>query len=162
MIKMWSSSTLNILRNGSTQILRALVYVFRLLIALKDKKTKRCSLTLSLIIRKYQKQRCWISHSFMPTYMHIEADLFIFFFPLTPSFTLLCVSVWYGKNVTHAEAAAAMATTQSPLYGQLTSGLSDLEVQQHKACIHSVLTMRYFKQMGLHDKPCLLCGHLRR
>lgn len=77
--------------------------------------------------------------------MHIGADLFIFFFPLPPSFTPLCVSVWYGKNVTHAETAAAMATTHSPLYGQLTSGLSDLEVRQHKARTQAVFTMRYFR-----------------
>lgn len=40
-----------------------------------------------------------------------------------------CVIVWYGRNATHAEATAeatATATTHSPLYGHLTSGLSDL------------------------------------
>lgn len=85
--------------------------------------------------------------------MHIGGDLPIFFFPFFPFFTLLCVSVWYGKNVTHAETAAAMATTHSPLYGQLTSGLSDLEVRQHKARSYAVFTMRSFRQMGLDEKP---------
>lgn len=98
------------------------------------------------------KQRRWNSHSFTPTYMHIGADLSIFFFPLPPSFTPLCVSVWYGKNVTHAETAATMATTHSPLYGQLTSGLLNLEVRQHKARTHAVSTMRCFGQIGLDDK----------
>lgn len=81
--------------------------------------------------------------------MHIGADLSIFFFPLPPSFTPLCVSVWYGKNVTHAETAAAMATTHSPLYGQLTSGLSDLEVRQHKARTHAPTHPRRFHQEEL-------------
>lgn len=60
------------------------------------------------------------------------------FSPITslslPSLSLsLCVIVWYGRNVTHAEAAAATATTHSSVYGQLTSGLSDFEVRGHQA-----------------------------
>lgn len=83
--------------------------------------------------------------------MQIGADLSIFCFPLPPSFTPLCVSVWYGKNVTHAETAAAMATTHFTLYGQLTSGLSNLEVRQHKARTHAGFTRRNSGQVGLEQ-----------
>lgn len=53
----------------------------------------------------------------------------------TPFFILslpVCVIVWYGRNFTHHTLDAAVTTvaTHTGVYSQLTSGLSDSEVQE--------------------------------
>lgn len=113
-------------------------------IAIEDSKTQPWSLTLTLIVGNSKATVLKIGFFYANIYACRGWSLHLFF-PLPPSFTPLCVSVWYGKNVTHAETAAAMATTHSLLYGQLTSGLWDLEVRQHKARTHAVFTMRYLR-----------------
>lgn len=87
-------------------------------IAIEDSKTEPWSLTLTLFV--------WNSEATVLKFTFFCANIYAYqgwslhlFSPLPPSFTPLCVSVWYGKNVTHAETQAAMATTHSLLYGQV-------------------------------------------
>lgn len=95
---------------------------------------------------------------FTPCQFRAQSDLFLSQSLLSHGLSLfplsICVIVWYGKNVAHAEAAAATATTHSSVYGQLTSGLSDFEQQGHQA--HSPLFTNIYLYYGLRRNALLV------